>query len=66
MSRSKRASIWTEGYGGKWRKHAKKQANKKVRKSKNIASGKAYKKEKESWMICDFKFYDKDKKASRK
>lgn len=31
-------------------------ANKKVRKTKNISNGGAYRKVYESWNICDFKF----------
>ena len=64
MSRSKKAPYWTEGYKGTWRKHAKRKANKAVRKDK---TGAKPKKLYNPWDICDFKFEDKkNPKASRK
>lgn len=65
MSRSYRKPIWTEGYGGKWRKFAKRKANKSVRQNK-IPNGKAYKKFFNSWDICDFKFVEYDPAKIRK
>lgn len=66
MSRSKREAMFTEGYGGKARKSAKKHANKRVRHSKKIGDGKAFKKISNSWDICDYKFKDSTGKAGRK
>lgn len=67
MTRSKRAPIWTDGYGTKVKKLKKRSANRAVRKSKEVTSGKSYKKEYSSWDICDYKFRDgKNPKAGRK
>ena len=56
MSRSFRKPILTDGYKGNKRKQFEKnQANKRVRKSKDIPNGKEYKKIYNSWDICDFK-----------
>jgi hypothetical protein len=68
MSRSKRAPIVTEGYGGKARKIAKKQAARSVRASGEVADGSTYKKLFQSWDICDFKIPDTNSnpKARRK
>ena len=56
MSRSRRAPYATEGYGGANRKAQKKLANKSVRNVDDVANGMAYKKEFNSWNICDFRF----------
>jgi hypothetical protein len=56
MSRSYRKPYWTEGYGGKWRPIAKRQAAKRVRKAKHVARDGGYKRISNSWDICDFKF----------
>jgi len=69
MSRSKKAPIATQGYGGVYRKQAKRQAAKAVRNKKldeTPKNGKAYKKEYNSWNICDWKFKDSSKKGTRK
>ena len=60
MSRSYRRHIWiTEGYGGKTRKWMKREANRKVRRAKDVPDHKAYRKYYDSWNICDWKFlYD--------
>lgn len=48
-------------------KRGKAFANKKIRRTKNIPKRKGYKKIFESWIICDFKFYNpNDKKIRRK
>ncbi len=45
----------------------KRQANKRVRKQEDIEDGKAYRKEYNSWNICDWKWYlPDDKKVRRK
>lgn len=64
MSRSYRKPYWTQGYGGRWRKAAKRMAAKKVRKEKLVADDSFYKRLYNSWDICDFKFfeYQNDKK----
>ena len=58
MSRSYRKPYWTEGYGGKWRRFAKRQASKKVRQSANVDDAAYYKRLYNSWNICDFKFIE--------
>lgn len=66
MSRSVRAPIWTDGYGTKRKKETKRQANKTVRNSE-VGNGANYKRQHNSWDICDYKFYDsKSKKVRRK
>jgi hypothetical protein len=57
MSRSERKPVWTLGYGGKYRKKAKKAANQAV-KDADVPSGSAYKKVYNSWDIVDYKSYD--------
>lgn len=67
MSRSKKKSYWTCGYGGKWKKFAKRQANKRVRKLEDNYGNMSYKKVYNSWDICDYIFYTpEDIKATRK
>ena len=58
MSRSYRAPYATQGYGGCWRKLAKKLSNRKVRKIEGyIPDGKAYiKLGLNPWLICDWRF----------
>jgi len=60
MSRSYRKPYWTDGYGGKWRRIAKRKAEKRVRQSSEAVSGMYYKRISNSWDICDFKFFDPD------
>ncbi len=57
MSRSYRKPYWTGGYGGKTRKLTKRQANRRVRKSNQIANGNDYRKIFNPWDICDWKFF---------
>ncbi len=58
MSRSRRQPIITDGYKGSFKKrHAKRQANKKVRKSVEVLNGTMYKKLYCSWNICDYKIF---------
>lgn len=68
MSRSYKKPIYTSGYGTKIRKEKKRTANKAVRKAAEVTNGKSYKKEYESWDICDWKIPAKksDWKARRK
>ena len=56
MSRSYRKPCITDTYGSNYRIWAKRQANKKIRRSKNVPDGKAYRKFFESWDINDYKF----------
>lgn len=68
MSRSKKAPYFTEGQDspGK-RKAARRLANRRVRRDKDLASGSSFKKVSQSWDICDWKFIDKNNpKAKRK
>lgn len=70
MSRSKRAPVHTQGYGGVARKASKRSATKAIRnkaKDAEVPSGQAFKKEYSSWDIVDFKFHDpKNPKVRRK
>lgn len=67
MSRSRKKPFWTQGYKGVWRKSAKKRANNKTKQVENIKNGNSYKKEFNSWDICDWSFHDpKNPKAYRK
>lgn len=60
MSRSRRKP-WIKDHvpGGK------RQANHKVRRTKDIANGKSYKKVYDSWSISDWKFYASDWKNGK-
>ncbi len=60
MSRSYRKPYWTEGHGGQWRKIAKRQASKRVRRARNVDDGSQFKRVYNSWNICDFKFREPD------
>lgn len=67
MSRSYRKPYYTQGYGGSYKKIAKRSANKAARKSKDLSSNCGYKKEFNSWDITDYIFYaPDDSKAYRK
>lgn len=58
MSRSfKKNWIVTDNYGSSYKKFAKRQANKRIRKSESVPDGKAYRKFFESWDICDYKIH---------
>jgi hypothetical protein len=57
MSRSYRKPIVKDGYGSKWKRGAKRSANKTVKHADEVPSGSAYKKFSNSWDICDFKFH---------
>lgn len=57
MSRSYRKAIATCGYGGSYKKFAKRQANKQVRKADYVHGGAYYKRIHCSWDICDYKWY---------
>lgn len=57
MSRSwKKNGYVKDGEGSKWKKKAKRYANRRVRLEDEIADGSSFKKVSESWDICDFKF----------
>lgn len=58
MSRSYKKNLWITDYS-KSRRFFKGQANRKIRRSKDVPDGKAYRKFYESYDICDYKFpYD--------
>lgn len=58
MSRSYRKNwIFTDNYGSPYKKWAKRQANKRVRKTKEIQDGQWYRKVYDSWNICDYKIH---------
>ncbi|HLD75127.1 MAG TPA: hypothetical protein VJB34_09545 [Bdellovibrionota bacterium] len=54
MSRSYKKPWFTDS--GRFRKFAKQQANKKVRKAVDVSNGGVYKRFYNSWDICDWKF----------
>lgn len=59
MSRSYREPWYIEGYGSPSKAFRKNQANRRIRRSKNIPNHKAYKKFYEQYDICDYKYkYD--------
>lgn len=59
MSRSyKKTPNVSCGYGGRWRKTAKRLANKRVRKANDVPDGKVFKKYYCSWDICDYVFLE--------
>lgn len=66
MSRSRKKPFWTQGYKGRWRKTAKRLANKRVKASDHVSDGNAYKKHYESWTICDWSFYTPNDTKSRR
>jgi hypothetical protein len=67
MSRSYRKPYWTQGYGNRWRKSAKRLATRRVRHAKFVDDSGYYKKLYNSWDICDFKFHEpRSLKARRK
>ncbi len=58
MSRSYRKPYWVDTYGSPAKKYFKRLANKRVRKSKNVPDGKAYRKFYDPWNIVDWCCYD--------
>lgn len=59
MSRSKRAPVWTQGYGRPSRRHSKRAASRAVRLEDEVADGRAYRKLFNPWDIVDWKSYDR-------
>lgn len=67
MARSRRAPIFTDGYGSVWKRLEKRFASKTIRHCVDVPNGGAYRKVYNPWNICDFKFWaPSDKKAGRK
>lgn len=56
MSRSYRKPWVTDGYGSKWKPYAKNQANRLIRRNKDVPNGKTYRKFYNPWNICDWKY----------
>lgn len=65
MSRSYRKPYFTDQMNGRT-KEVKRRATRKVRKVKDVSSGKAYTKYSESWEIRDYSFYSPDKPKARR
>lgn len=66
MSRSYRSPYMKDGYGSKWKKKAKRSANRAVRRA-DVEDGGEFKKHYNSWDICDYNFHcPDDEKARRK
>ncbi len=57
MSRSYRKPIITQSYGGKHRGYAKNQANRLIRRTKDVPNGKAYRRFYNPWDICDWRMF---------
>jgi len=55
MSRSYREPVFVCGYGSSYKKFAKREANRVIRRAKDIPNGKIYRKYFDSWNICDCK-----------
>jgi len=55
MSRSYRKPWYVQGYGTKRKVYFKNQANRRVRRAKNVTDGKLYKKFYDQYEICDWK-----------
>lgn len=55
MSRSYKKQLWLTNSGSGYRKFAKAQANRQVRRSNDVPDGKKYRRYYDSWDICDFK-----------
>lgn len=56
MSRSYRAAWCVDGYGSKHKKWMKRYSNKAIRRTEEIANGKAYQKIVDSWNISDYRY----------
>jgi hypothetical protein len=57
MSRSYKKNPVTTNSGSSFRKFAKNQANRRIRKTKEMPDGKFFKKLYSSWDICDYKCF---------
>ena len=66
MGKSKRAPWWTQGYKGLYRRFAKRQSNKRIRKLKELWNDMVYKRFYCSYDICDWKFYDAESEKVRR
>jgi hypothetical protein len=67
VSRSYRKPWVKDGYKRPGKKIPKRTANRKVRKTKDIANGKSYRKVVDPWTICDYRWYEpKSEKLKRK
>ena len=56
MSRSYRAAWYIDGYGTKRKRDAKREANRRVRRAKDVPNGRAYRKYFDPWNICEYRF----------
>lgn len=63
MSRSYKKNPWITDHHVKSSSEKKKFANKKVRHTKDLPNGKAFKKVSESYDLCDFKFFQTKEEA---
>lgn len=63
MSRSYKKHPWITDHHVKTSSEMKKFANKKVRHTKDLPNGKAFKKVFESYNLCDFKFFQTKEEA---
>jgi len=56
MSRSYRKPYVVSGNGTKFKQYAKKEANRLIRRTKDVPNGKAYRKFYETWNIDDYRY----------
>ena len=56
MSRSYRKPWAVCSYGTRHKQYAKKEANRLIRRTKDVPNGKAYRKFYDPWNICDYKY----------
>ena len=56
MSRSYREPWWVDSYGSPSKSYWKNQANRRVRKAREVPDHRAYRKFYEQYDICDYKF----------
>lgn len=62
MSRSTRKPWVTDGYkGSKRRQFFKRYSNKVIRRTEDIADGKAFRKVTDTYSICDYRWYESKK-----
>lgn len=67
MSRSRKALVWKQKQHPKDKQIAVRRVRYKAKNlEEDIADGKAFRKESNSWDICDWSWMTKDKKAGRK
>jgi len=57
MSRSARKAWVVDGYGSQIKKYQKNQANRRIRRAKEVPDGNSYRRYFNPYDICDYKFF---------